>query len=277
MKTISILGCGWLGAPLAFRLLQEKYNVKGSTTRTEKLPSLRDIGVKPYLIRLDPQLSGQHAAEFFRADVLIIDIPPLVQKHGAQHHPQQIEAVLEAVSEHEQLKVIYISSTSVYPAAGNDLREEQADPEAPGANITLLKAEALLKSALGDRVTILRSGGLMGYDRISGKWSRGTEVADTPVNYLHRDDAVEIILQLIKQEKWGKTYNAVSPHHPSRSSIYQKNAETFGWQPAAVAATTQHKTISPAKLQQELGYSFIFPDPLDFTYTTPVGQQKSSD
>lgn len=269
METISILGCGWLGTPLAYRLLQEGYVVKGSTTHTEKLPSMREIGIKPYLIRLVPQLNSPHAGEFFKTDALLINIPPLVQKWGSQHHPKQIASILAAIRKQEQLRVIYISSTSVYPATGENLTEAATDPEAPGANKVLLEAESLLKTAIGNRLTILRCGGLMGYDRISGKWSQGAEVASTPVNYLHRNDAVEIILQILKQEKWGQTYNAVAPEHPSRADIYQKNARLFGWAPANIVATDQHKTISSAKLQQELGYKFIYPDPLAFPYTTP--------
>lgn len=267
MKTISILGCGWLGAPLAYRLLQEGYTVKGSTTRAEKLPSLKDIGIAPYLISLDPSLNGQKKEEFLKADVLIIAIPPQVHKHGADYHPRQIAEILKALESHPQLRVLYTSSTSVYPNQGMDLPEVAATPAAEGANQTLLQAEALLQQALAKRLTILRCGGLMGYDRISGKWSKGAEVADTPVNYLHRDDAVEIILQLIRQEKWGKIYNAVSPEHPSRAAIYQKNAAAFGWPAATTTEASQHKTISPAKLQEELGYRFIYPNPLDFSYS----------
>jgi nucleoside-diphosphate-sugar epimerase len=267
MKTISIIGCGWLGTPLAFRLLQEGYAVKGSTTRADKLPSLKDIGIAPYLISLNPDLQGQKTEEFLEADVLVISIPPRVQKHGEDYHPRQIEAILKAIEKHLQLRVLYTSSTSVYPTEGLDLPEEAAHTAAEGANQTLLKAEALLQEALGNRLTILRCGGLMGYDRISGKWSKGAAVADTPVNYLHRDDAVAIILQLIEQEKWGRVYNAVSPEHPSRAAIYQKNAAAFGWPPAATVETSRHKTISPRKLQEELGYSFIYPNPLDFSYS----------
>lgn len=266
MITISILGCGWLGVPLALRLLQEGYKVKGSTTRTEKLPSLKDMGIIPYLLRLEPELNGQQKADFFNTDILIINIPPGLHKHGEEFHPRQISEILKEIEDRPGLKVIYTSSTSVYPRQGENLGEEAANPQAEGANGVLLKAEALLQAALGERLTILRCGGLMGYDRISGKWSKGAAVADTPVNYLHRDDAVEIILQLIGQAAWGKVYNAVSPEHPSRAAIYSKNAAERGWPAAKVVATNQHKTISPQKLQQELGYSFRYPNPLEFPY-----------
>lgn len=32
MKTISILGCGWLGLPLAKKLVENQWIVNGSTT-----------------------------------------------------------------------------------------------------------------------------------------------------------------------------------------------------------------------------------------------------
>jgi nucleoside-diphosphate-sugar epimerase len=268
-KTISIFGCGWLGISLARRFLSEGYAVKGSTTRTEKLPSLRDLGIAPYQISLTPELNGQKAPEFFDTDILIIDIPPQVHKWGEDFHPQQIDSILEAIATKEQLHVLYTSSTSVYPDNGEELTETEATPEAEGANKTLLSAEAKLKEALGSRLSILRFGGLMGYDRISGKWSRGSELEDTPVNYLHRDDAVEVVVQLIAQEKWGEVYNAVAPEHPGRAAIYKKNAAAFGWPEPQVVPAKKKKTISSKKLQQALGYSFIFPDPLEFSYTNP--------
>ena len=42
MKRVSVLGCGWLGKPLAISLLDEGYSVKGSTTSEDKLELLED-------------------------------------------------------------------------------------------------------------------------------------------------------------------------------------------------------------------------------------------
>jgi len=36
MTQISILGCGWLGLPLAKAILENEFSVKGSTTSREK-------------------------------------------------------------------------------------------------------------------------------------------------------------------------------------------------------------------------------------------------
>ena len=40
MRNVSILGCGWLGKPLAISLLDDGYSLKGSTTKEEKLALL---------------------------------------------------------------------------------------------------------------------------------------------------------------------------------------------------------------------------------------------
>ena len=39
-QRISILGCGWLGLPLAKELLDRSFEVKGSTTSSNKLDQL---------------------------------------------------------------------------------------------------------------------------------------------------------------------------------------------------------------------------------------------
>ena len=50
MKNISILGCGWLGEPLAISLLEAGYSVKGSTTTESKLATLEASQIEAYLI-----------------------------------------------------------------------------------------------------------------------------------------------------------------------------------------------------------------------------------
>ncbi|WP_396187155.1 hypothetical protein [Flavobacterium sp.] len=53
MTQISILGCGWLGLPLAKALLENGFAVKGSTTSQEKLSVLENSGIQPFIIALE--------------------------------------------------------------------------------------------------------------------------------------------------------------------------------------------------------------------------------
>ena len=45
LHTISVLGCGWLGLPLAEYLMGKGYQVKGSTTNQSKLSLLENKGI----------------------------------------------------------------------------------------------------------------------------------------------------------------------------------------------------------------------------------------
>ena len=49
-KSVSIIGCGWLGLPLAEFLVQQGFHVRGSTTRAEKLKPLEEKGIEAFQI-----------------------------------------------------------------------------------------------------------------------------------------------------------------------------------------------------------------------------------
>ena len=65
METISILGCGWLGVPLAEYLIKCGYRVKGSTRTKEELAVLESKGIEPSLLVLDPDIRGENLDSFW--------------------------------------------------------------------------------------------------------------------------------------------------------------------------------------------------------------------
>ena len=74
-KTIGIMGCGWLGKPLAVQLLKKGYKVKGTTTRISKLNELRDAGIDPYLVKLEETHIDGGLEEFLNGiDLLVLNI-----------------------------------------------------------------------------------------------------------------------------------------------------------------------------------------------------------
>lgn len=276
MKTISIAGCGWLGAPLARNLLAEGYTVKGSTTRTEKKSVMKDVGILPYVLTLSPELSRQEPTDFFDTDLLIISIPPKTRTEGQDYHPRQIEALAEQIRQHNIKYCIYVSSTSVYPAssAGEEVKEEDADDPDKSRHPAIWHAEHLLRQLPDLGLSILRCGGLMGYDRIPGKYFAGKKNLTTghiPVNYVHRDDVIKVILEVIQKGYWNQTINVVAPEHPSRKEVYLQNAEEFGYEKPSFTEDSEgqeeYKIVSSRKLLEELEYDFIYPDPLHFPYT----------
>ena len=271
-NTISILGCGWLGYPLAKELISQGLKVKGSTTSPDKTATFQNVGITPYLFSIDSAGIGDISGinDFFSADLLIITLPPKIRKKGAEHGIGQIEKIRDIASDFEG-KVIYTSSTSVYPANGKNHDEASLAKNFPAGPSPLLKIEEMLKITFGNNLTILRLGGLFGYDRIPVKYFLGKkEIVNRnfPVNYLHRDDAVKGILTIIGKQAWGRTYNVVSPLHPTREEVFSKNAKMLNVKRPEFSdlTTGNFKIINPDKMMEELGFAYQFPDPLDFSY-----------
>ncbi|GAB3269305.1 SDR family oxidoreductase [Larkinella harenae] len=272
IETVSILGCGWLGYPLAEQLLDSGYIVKGSTTSREKLPIFWKRGLKPYELRFDPEPTGDDLADFLDTDALIIDIPPKAGKQGDDFHPQQIQAVAAALRKNgEKIPyIIYVSSTSIYPDLNREVKEEDVVMPAQSESPAFVEAEQTVLALTNS--TILRFGGLLGYNRIPGRYVAGKQKLTTgsiPVNYIHRDDGVQIIKAFLKNPQPDQTFNVVSPEHPTREAIYRKNCDDFGYETPTFEEpleTAPFKIVSPAKLIDTLGYDFQYPDPLAFYY-----------
>ena len=269
-KTISIIGLGWLGLPLAEHLTFAGFQVKGSVTSTKKVIALEQKGIETHNLKLKPEPLGNLTA-LLQTDTLVVNIPPRAARYGDSFYPDQIHQLTEAIRQSPVAHVIYVSSTSVYPEQSRIVTEGDVTRPEESPSPALVRAEQFVQHLAPEcQVTILRCGGLMGYDRIPGKYVAGKTVDSgaVPVNYLHRDDAVGILISLINQELTG-TYNAVAPEHPTRKAIYQKSCAELGLEsPAFVspAVPVPYKIVSPEKLIQATGYTFQYPDPLQFFY-----------
>lgn len=254
-KEVSIIGCGWLGFPLAQRLIQEEFTVRGSTTHLSKLKSLRDAGIQASLLRLEtspetspdsnPDSSADHLESFdsnveseglktlFSSPQFVLNIPPS-QAFSAPEHIGQIDSLLRRVANGSLRHFVYVSSTSVYGANSGSVDEEtEPQPQTLTGEI-LLEAERFLKEkarAQDFALTIVRAGGLIGFGRHPGRFlagKTGLKNADEPVNMIHQLDLVECLVQLLSApvRAPGSTelFNAVAASHPSREEFYTKAA-----------------------------------------------------
>lgn len=268
-KKVSILGCGWVGLPLAELLLSKGFQVKGSSTKPEKLNVLREKGIDPFLINFNPTLETDNWEAFIQSEVIVLNIPPQTRRKGQAFHVKQIENFLEKISNFLPKKVLYISSTSVYPNLNREVTEKDVLENRPETNQALIASEKLLKKANLD-VTILRCGGLMGKNRIAGKYFAGKmiDTGKTPVNYVHLQDVIQVIYEIMKQEVWNDTFNLVAPFHPSREEVYRRNSKDFGLDlPQFIDSSEKsYKIVNGDKLMKRLTYSFLYPDPLEFDY-----------
>lgn len=261
------MGCGWLGLPLAKQLIDQGFSVKGSVTNPLKFELLRQSGVLPYQIMLSDSILEYDDAGFFDCDILIISIPPGRSSGNAANFPVRIKNIVPFILKSTIRKVIFISSTSVYPDNGQVAREEDLPLSDKESGKALLETEHLLQSVSDFKTTILRFGGLIGADRNPARFLQKTTAAvpDAPVNLIHQDDCVGIISAIISQEVWGEIFNACSPEHPKKSEFYRKAAKVSGLpEPLISGETGAYKIIDSSKLIGRLNYRFIFPNPMDY-------------
>jgi nucleoside-diphosphate-sugar epimerase len=269
-KIISIIGCGWLGQPLAVNLIRAGHVVKGSTTRQSKLTDLTRMGIIGFQLAFTPDPSG--SMEFFSdCQVLIINIPPRRNPDVETFYPAIVENIISSVPEQERdLKILFISSTSVYPMVNREINEHDHLKADKPPGIALQLAEELLFKRFSSNLTILRFGGLVGYDR--GPISilrKGDKIRnpETPLNLIHRDDCIEIIKSIISGDFWGYRFNAVADQHPLRRDYYNNIAMRGKLPPPVFVEDDKQafKIVSNTYLKKTLSYNFIHPDPMELT------------
>ncbi|MEX1011562.1 MAG: SDR family oxidoreductase [Balneolaceae bacterium] len=271
MKEISIIGCGWLGLPLARRLIEIGYSVYGSTTSDHKIRLLEDSGIKARLLRVSARIEGDDCDDLFRPKILFVNIPPGRREPDVlQRHPKQIQAIRKAAEEGEVEWVIFASSTSVYSPFGGLTLEDQAsgDNASSDSGRALLQAERLLLESPRFNTTIIRFGGLYGYDRQPVRHLAGRDHlkgGNKPVNLIHQDDAVRVVEEILRLNICGEIFNAVADGHPTREEYYRSVARRFGLDEPAFLEDTEknYRVVSNKKLKEKTGFTFLHPTPID--------------
>ena len=265
MTQISILGCGWLGLPLAKSLLQNGFLIKGSTTSLEKISLLESEGITPYLVRLEEQQISASVADFLaHSQILIINIPPKLRGGSTENFVAKITTLLPFIENSTVEKVLFVSSTSVYGEDNEFVTEASVlNPDTEGGR-QLAIVENVLQKNSRFQTTILRFGGLISDDRNPVRFLSGRvniENPDTPINLIHQDDCIGIIEKIIALNSWDETYNAVAPFHPTRQEYYTQKATELNLALPKFAAlnTIVGKTILNNKVIEVLDYSFIKP------------------
>ena len=266
MTQISILGCGWLGLPLAKALLENGFSTNGSTTSTDKLSVLKNLGIQPYLIALSENETVGSLNDFLEnSKILIIDVPPKLRGTEKENFVSKIKNVIPFIEKSAVENVLFISSTSVYGEDNLVVTEEtEVNPDTESGR-QLVQAEQLLQSNPNFKTTILRFGGLIGEDLHPIKFLAGRtniENPNAPINLIHQDDCIGIILKIIAFDYWNETINAAAPFHPSRKDYYTQKAVDFKLALPEFNSEnlTFGKTILSSKVENVLGYTFTKPN-----------------
>lgn len=189
---------------------------------------------------LSKDIKANVEAQKYDCDTFVIALPP------RDNYMEVLEETLCKVDIKTQ--VILLSSISFYDGKA-----------------LVIEAETLVGKIHPD-VSILRLGGLMGYDRIAGKYTGGKVLtSDSRTNYIHRDDVLGIIESMIEQNVRSEIFDVVAPKQSTKKMIFTQNAKHFGFKETKfLNGDEQGKVLHPTKLCNVLGYVFEKEDVNEF-------------
>jgi len=272
MNKIGILGAGWLGWPLAQELVKNGYSVNASTTSTNKLDALATDGINPFLIHLLPSgPEGESIETFLNIDLLILNVPPGRRDPEVQNNfPKKIKSLISLAQKAGVARCIFVSSTSVFSDAQGRVDEKTHPLPTTNSGKALWTVEKYLQALPNFSATIIRPGGLVGGDRLAGRFLAGKKNipnGNAPVNMIHRTDLVNIILKIIEQKLVGETFHCVANESPTRRDFYTQQAKKHGFeipQFLADGGAGPFKIISNEFVKKTLNYQFTFGNPMQF-------------
>ena len=257
IKSVSIIGAGWLGKDIAIYLQELGYDVIGSRTSIEGVIELKECRIKGIVF---DALESNKLPDELKKDIIIITLPPSSAKDG--NYSSIIKKILEEVGNRPS-KVIFTSSTGVY-LQESGIYDESSPKAASARAKNILDAEKVIfDSSISS--CIIRLGGLAGIDRHPGNRSPSLDlVVNEPVNLVFKDDILSAISFILDNNLSG-IFNIVAPMHPNRGDYYNSIYKKLNID-KVLSKSIEHpltRVISSKKIQNQ-GFKFKFEDPLEF-------------
>lgn len=261
MSRIGIMGGGWLGLAVAEKAMERNHSIKVSTTHKEKSTLLKKKGFDAAVVEVSEfDINGEN--DFFNdVKLLIISIPPGLRKNPNRNYIAVIEQIINKIELTGIEKVIFTSSTSVYGNQAEIITEESELLGTTEAARQIIAVEKKLLEHKQFESCILRLGGLVGPNRhpiftLSGKKNIPNPLS--PINFIHQQDAVSIILHIIENWQGNQAYNAVTPFHPTRINYYSEMAKIAALEaPAFEKSGIVRGIVSANKVIKDLNFKFL--------------------
>jgi nucleoside-diphosphate-sugar epimerase len=255
------MGGGWLGLAVAEKAMERNHSIKVSTTHKEKSTLLKKKGFDAAVVEVSEfDINGEN--DFFNdVKLLIISIPPGLRKNPDRNYIAVIKQIINKIELTGIEKVIFTSSTSVYGNQAETITEESELLGTTEAARQIIAVEKKLLEHKQFESCILRLGGLVGPNRhpiftLSGKKNIPNPLS--PINFIHQQDAVSIILHIIENWQGNQAYNAVTPFHPTRIDYYSEMAKIAALEaPAFEKSGIVRGIVSANKVRKDLNFKFL--------------------
>lgn len=215
MKTFTILGTGWLGFELA-KAFKDDYLIKASSRNEEKIKMYEEEGFSSYILN---ENNLDFLDELLNTNYLFVNFPP--------SKFDDYLGFLEKIYSHKKIKniekIIFISSTSIYPNI-EGFFDEDFKIEDSSSKI-VFEAENLV---LNRSDIIFRVSALVGANRVSGRRlsNKIVEYPKSVINFVHRNDVIDATKFVIVNNIDG-IFNLCSKEHPTKEELYSFNSKKF--------------------------------------------------
>lgn len=266
---IAVVGCGWLGLPLASHLQVSGHSIVATCRSESKALELNQLGFTAQRFELGDDLNSAFLTKLFACDVLILNIPVGRKNPKSEGYLQHMQGLLEYAAASQIQNLLLISTTSVYgDNSGIYTEQSPTAPSTQSAQINLA-LEGLTRKYFAGHSTIIRPAGLVGKDRHPANYLAGKKELGTPdnvVNLIHQDDVINAIEQVLEKNLWGHTLHLSATEHPTRADYYTWAAEQLGLElpdflPGNSVITG--KQIDASKSLELLNLTLKYPSPFD--------------
>ena len=268
MKSVAIVGLGWLGLPLALHLKEIGWCVKGSKKSPEDAQKLHQLGIETYPFSFSEKMNDlpDNIQSLFDVDALIITLPP--SGFSSQQYCEHLAFLANQAKKKGVQHLIFTSSTSVFPDISGQFDESSPLSAETGIGKTLIKAEQCLFQSEISHCDILRLAGLIGKQRHPVKFLAGKhnlKQGNSPVNLVHLEDCIQAISALLMNPNGLRVYHLCAPVHPTRAEYYTKAAACYDlFTPQFECSDSDPKRIIMAdKICRDLGFAYRYPNPDD--------------
>jgi nucleoside-diphosphate-sugar epimerase len=268
-----VVGCGYLGMPVARRWLEGGHTVTAVTRSGERAREFADSGLQPVVADITESLD---LSALKGIDTVLVAVG-YDRSCGKAIHDVYVKGLRRVLSGLPKSigRLIYISSTGVYGQTEGQWVDEDA-PCRPqrAAGQACLEAEKLLaEHPLGERTVILRLAGIYGPGRVPRvETIRAGEPLpanpDSILNLIHIEDAVEAVLAAEQRAEAPRCYLVSDGNPVVRREFYAHLAELIDAEPPRFVSPGQSgsqrdlsdKRVSNKRMLNELDVTLRHPD-----------------
>jgi nucleoside-diphosphate-sugar epimerase len=282
MKTrLGILGCGYLGTAFLenLRSKSQENQLKNPIDETRLSTREKKIVIDPkteFLVHFDlfdlidphkKQALSTELERFLDLECLVIMLPFSRRLEDPWEYVRMMEAMTALIKKSPIKKVLFTSSTSIYPNKDEALCEMSDIDHGSERAKCLCAVEKMIEDAV-ETSLICRIGGMVGKSRQSLRNLEGGLISapNSPVNLIHLEDCAQILVDLIDTQSRSICLNIVCDDHPSRRAYYTYVAKSFGKALPSFDESDHFvgKKIMNTRLKKIRKADFLYPTPLGF-------------